>query len=66
MLTLFAMQVEQELQRAAGKAHEVEERQARVKVEQQRLELQLAQAKEGMPLLSDPGHCKHHHTAQTP
>ena len=58
------MQVEQELQRTASKAHEVEERQARLKVDQQRLELQLAQAKEGMHALPDHGHCKYHHAVQ--
>ena len=41
------LQVEQELQRTASKASEVEERLARIKVDQQRLELQLAQSKEG-------------------
>ena len=44
----LAIQVEQELQRAASNMHEIDERQARLKVDQQRLELQLAQAKEGM------------------
>lgn len=58
------MQVEQELQRIASKAHEVEERQARLKVDQQRLELQLAQAKEGTHALSDQGHCNYHHVVQ--
>ena len=58
------MQVEQELQRAASKAHEVDEGQARLKVDQQRLGLQLAQAKEGMRSLSD--HCKYHHAVQVP
>ena len=64
--TPFAMQVEQELQRAASMAHEVDERQTRLKVDQQRLELQLAQAKEGMRSLSDRGHCKYHHAVQVP
>lgn len=43
----FAIQVQQELQRADSLTHDLEERQARLKVDQQRLELQLAQAKEG-------------------
>lgn len=45
--SLIAVQVEQELQRTASKASEVDERLARIKVDQQRLELQLAQSKEG-------------------
>lgn len=40
-------QVEQELQRAAGKAREVEDMQAGLQVDKQRLGIQLAQAKEG-------------------
>ena len=47
LLELDVVQVEEELQRAASKAHEVEEQQARLKVDQQRLQIQLGQAKEG-------------------
>jgi len=41
------VQVEQELQRAAGKACEVEDMQVRLQVDKQRLDIQLGQAKEG-------------------
>ena len=61
---LCALQVEQELQRAASQGREVEERQARLKVDQQRLELQLAQAKEGMHSFSGQGYCNCHHFPQ--
>lgn len=47
LMHCFAAQVQQELQRADSLTHDLEERQARLKVDQQRLELQLAQAKEG-------------------
>ena len=47
-LVLTQLQVEQELQGTAKKASEMEERRARLKVDEQRLELQLAQAKEGI------------------
>lgn len=42
------VQVEQELQRAAGKAHDIEDMQARLQVDKQRLDIQLGQAKEGV------------------
>lgn len=42
------MQVEQELHRAAGKTREVEDVQARLQVDKQRLDIQLNQAKEGL------------------
>ena len=44
---MLGVQVEEELQRAASTAHQVEEQRARLKVDQQRLEIQLGQAKEG-------------------
>lgn len=43
------MQVEQELHRAAGKTREVEDMKTRLQVDKQRLDIQLNQAKEGLP-----------------
>ena len=44
---LCCVQVQEELQKAASKTQDVEERQKRLQVDKQRLDIQLAQAKEG-------------------
>ena len=44
------MQVQEELKKAAAKTQDVQEQQSRLQVDRQRLDIQLAKAKEGKKL----------------